>query len=196
MPRVLVPFAEDRTDGEKRSFLQFLRDLMAKFLRKVQYKTNWDPAGEFSKYLPPGEAPADALQDLVTSDNTLSVWEIDDKGTNLERVLAAIASRGDHLQKIDYLIVDSRHLLELGLAMEKKTGQTHDGYANESWHFDLTHLSASDLSRLANNMFAHGKTDRKREPSLIELLNKSIESGFVDAANLRPNLLARLGKNH
>ncbi len=168
---------------------------MPKFLRKVKYKTNWDPNGEFSKYVPAGEAPADALQDLVTSDNALSLWEIDDHGTNLERVLAAIASRGDHLQKIDYLIVDSKHIQGLGLRMEQRVGETHDSHANKSWHFDLNRLSASDLSRLANSMFANGKTERKVESSLIPLLKKSIEDGFVDKTNLRPNLLERIFKN-
>jgi hypothetical protein len=164
---------------------------MPKFLRKVQYKTNWDPRGEFSKYLPHGEAPADALRDLSTRENALSVWEIDDQGENLERVLAAIASCGDHIQKIDYVIVDSKHLDDLALAREKKTGDTHDQHANETWHFDLINLSASDLGRLANRMLLHGRPERVQDKTLLPLLAKSIENKFVDPQQLRPDLRAK-----
>jgi hypothetical protein len=161
---------------------------MAKFLRKVQSKTDWDPAGEFSRYIPAGEAPADALNDLTTSDNCLSVWEIDDDGRNLERVLAAIVSSRDYLQKLDYLMVDRVHIVGLGLAMEKKFGETYDGHANGEWHFDLTRLSATDLSRLANTMFVHGTTERKNKPKLVQLLKKSIQDGYVNEADLRPQV--------
>jgi hypothetical protein len=168
---------------------------MSKFLRQVQHKTNWDPQGEFSSYIPPGQAPADALEDLVTDDNALSIWEVDDLGTNLERILAAMASRRQNLQKMDYLIVNSEHVYALGLAMEQKPGETHDDDANKRWHYDLIHLSASDVSRFANAMFLNGKAERKREPDLISSLRKSIASRFIDEAKLSEGLRERIFKN-
>ena len=190
MPNAVAAFAE-ATAERKRSPRRFFQDLMPKFLRTVQYKTNWDPHGEFAKYLPQGEAPADALKDLSTKENALSIWEIDDRGENLDRVLAAIASCRDHIQKIDYVIVDSKHLEDLALAREKKAGATHDEHANATWHFDLINLSAGDLGRLANRMLMHGTPERIQDKKLLPLLGKSIENKFVNRQDLHQNLRAK-----
>jgi hypothetical protein len=191
---MLVVLPERPIGKQKRDTCSFLRDLMPNFLRKVQYRPNWDPEGEFSKYLSPGEAPADALKDLQTSNNRLSVWQIDDQETNLERVLAAIVSPADHIQKFDYLIVESKHIQNLGFSIEKTTGQTHDSHANNNWHFDLTRLSATNLSNLANCLLKNGATKRKYDRDLIPMLKKSIASGYVEQTKLNPKLLERLSK--
>lgn len=165
---------------------------MAKFLRKVETKRHWDHKGEFSKYIPAGEASADCLGDLKTSSEALSVWELDDEKTNLNRILAAIASTREHLQKIDYLIVDAAHVTNLGLKIQPKPGQTRDAGANNAWHRDLIHLSASDLSRLANVLFEHAQRRREMEVKLIALLKHSVDEGHVDRAALRPGIAQKL----
>ena len=165
---------------------------MAKLLRKVQYKPNWDPKGEFSKYLPPGHAPADALLDLRTRGNALSVWQIDDQESNLERVLAAMVSTGEHLQTTSYLIVDMQHITQLRFSLIKSTGDTHDAEANDKWHFDLTKLSASDLATLANTMLSQGKTDRRNPKALAAMLRNSVQQKFVDDAKLNPKVQTQI----
>jgi hypothetical protein len=165
---------------------------MAKLLRKVQHKTDWDPHGEFSQYLLPGHAPADALRDLATNDNMLSVWQIDEKASNLERVLAAIVSPNDHLQKLDYLMFDQQHVHTLNLTIEQAEGDTCDSQANASWHFHLTHLSATDLANLANEMFTHGEIWRQKERVLASLLSKSVRDGFIEEGKLLPKVRAKL----
>jgi len=167
---------------------------MAKLLRKVQYKPNWDPEGEFSKYLPNGLAPADALWDLKTKGNALSLWQIDDQESNLERVLAAMVSTADHLQTIDYLVIDMQHVVELRLSIIQSAGDTYDAKVNDNWHFDLTKLSATDLAKLANTMLSHGKTDRRNDRALALLLKGSVEKGYVDHAKLKPNVQNRISK--
>jgi hypothetical protein len=165
---------------------------MAKLLRKVQRKTDWDPDGEFSSYLPAGHAPADALKDLATTNNNLSVWQVDDAGENLDRVLAAIVSTRQYLQVLDYLIIDSERIQALNLAVAQTPGDTHDVQANEAWHFHLTRLSATDVANLANTMLTHGETKRQRQKQLISLLKKSVEEGFVDRAKLGPDVSSKL----
>lgn len=165
---------------------------MAKLLRKVQYKTNWDPKGEFSNYLPSGQSPADALQDLRTKGNALSLWQVEDNGSNLDRVLAAIVSISDHLQTINYLMVDEQHVTSLNLKLVQSKGETHDAHANENWHFDLTQLSASDLANLANTMLSHGQTDRRNDKSLASLLKGSVEKGYIDHSKLGDKVQARI----
>jgi hypothetical protein len=185
---------ESQKDSKKKTRLRPLLEAMTKILRRIQHRTNWDPRGEFSRYLQPGQAPADTLQDLATSENTLSIWQVQDSDSNLDRILAAIASPRENLQKLDYLIVDWQHVEELSLHMEKAAGDTHDKYANENWHFHLTRLSASDVANLANKMFAHGQTVRKKEKDLVLLLKRSIAQGFVDKEKLLPNVLAKVAK--
>lgn len=194
MPRVLVRISEVGGQDSSRIWRNLLRTLMAIFLRKIQYKTNWDRQGEFSGYIPVGQAPADALQDLKTQGNALSVWQIDDTRSNLERVLAAIASTLDHIQVINYLLIDSQHISPLNLSLVPSPGVTHDLDANSTWHFDLVHLSATDLANLANTMFTHGEKKREKDRQLALFLKKSVESGFVDQTKLNPLVIAKLSK--
>ena len=117
MSYVLVALPADQLTskmGEAKWYLRILQGLknkMSKLLRKVDSKPHWEPDGEFSEYIGAGKAPADALRDLATTDNALSVWQIDDNETNLDRVLAAIASTRQFLLKIDFLICDSKPML-------------------------------------------------------------------------------------
>lgn len=190
----LVAFQENPDEPCESHVCKQLLNLMPSYLRKVQSKRNWDPKGEFSNYLRAGEAPADALADIRTSDNALSIWEIDDQRNNLERVLAAIASRGEHLQKMDHVIVESTRVQHLGVKIEKKSGDTHDSGANSSWHYDLTHLSATDLARLANCLLEYGKSERQLPNKLVSMVKESIQKGFVDQGKLDSKMIQQLSK--
>jgi hypothetical protein len=192
MPYTLVALPQDEPMVAKsaRCYLKFLQALMSKLLRKVDHKLFWNPNGEFATYVPADEAPADALKDLRTEHDALSVWQIDDNEANLDRVLAAIASSRDYLLKLDFLIFDSKHIEELGLKMEREDGRTYDSKANSDWHFDLIHLSASDLSRLANKMFKYSKRGRLTVPKLTQLVKESVGKGYVDPAHLHPEVRA------
>jgi len=165
---------------------------MAKLLRRIQHKPNWDPQGEFSTYLPPGQAPADSLDDIATDANRLSIWQIDDEGTNLDRVLAAMASPRENLQKLDYLIFDIQDVQVLEIPVEASPGNTLDQEANKSWHFHLTHLSAAALASLANRMLARGPARRQNERQLIALLDKSVANGWIDQSRLSPSIRSKL----
>ncbi len=165
---------------------------MRELLRKIDRKINWAKDGDFTKYLSADAAPADALQDLSTTENRLSIWRIEEDRTNLDRVLAAIVSGRDNLQKCDFIIFDSRHIEENGLEIEANPGGTLDSDANSKWHLNLTHLSATGLGRLANAMFAYGERHRRFERELIPLLRQSISSGYIQEAALKPNVAAKV----
>lgn len=192
MSRVLVPFKDSNDDEARRTRSQFLQTLMAKLLRRIQRKPNWDPQGEFSTYLPSGQAPADALSDIATDANRLSIWQIDDEGTNLDRVLAAIASPRTNLQKLDYLIFDIQDVQVLEISIEASQGNTFDEEANKSWHFHLTRLSATALANLANRMLARGPARRQNERQLIALIDRSVANGWIDQSRLNPSIRSKL----
>jgi hypothetical protein len=71
--------------------------------------------------------------------------------------------------------------------MEQKPGETHDPQAN-AWHFNLVHLSATNLGRLASSIFGQAETVTMRclERDLIRVLKDSIKSGHIDPAKLQP----------
>ncbi len=192
MPLLVVTIIVSPAHRGKCYVLGFLENFMPTLLRKIDHKTNWAKDGDFSKYIPQGSAPADALQDVSTDENALSVWEAGEDSASFDRVVAAIASNREYLQKIDFLVFDSTLVKDLGLKMERKPGETLDEYANASWHFDLIHLSVSDLSCLANAMFANANIKRLYEKDLVRLLRTSIGNGHIDGDKLKPSVKSKV----
>jgi hypothetical protein len=164
---------------------------MPLLLRKIDHKVKWAKDGEALKYLLSDQAPADVLQDLRTEDNRLSLWRIEDNKSNLSRVLAAIVSTREHLQKMDYILIDFRHIQENGLRFEQEAGDTLDKEAN-SWHIDVIQLSALDIARLANLLFVNGERVRQLEPELIEVLRQSVKAGHIREAELKRTVAQKL----
>lgn len=52
------------------------------------------------------DIPADALTDLRSDHNELSVWAVDPDGPDLNRALTAFASARSQLDKLDYALID------------------------------------------------------------------------------------------
>jgi hypothetical protein len=95
-------------------------------LRKIT-KAKWlDP-----DWLPPGELPGDALVDLRTQNNELSVWRIEPDNRNLDDVIAALASnKTGHVDKFDYVLLDDAVVERLGIDCVKRDGDSPHGDAN------------------------------------------------------------------
>lgn len=64
---------------------------MPTYLRKVR-KARWHRNNNVG-WLPAGELQADALGDLRTEDNKLSIWRIEGEDQNIHDIIAAIASK-------------------------------------------------------------------------------------------------------
>src|SRR5712671_3199685 len=80
---------------------------MATVLRKIDHKQLWNkkPEGDIASWLPEGQLPADALQDIPTDSNRLSVFLLQDGApATLERVIGALAAKRDYLAKFDYVL--------------------------------------------------------------------------------------------
>lgn len=119
--------------------------------------------------------PADAVCEFKTSDNTLSVFELDRARNNAARIVAAIASKSNNkIVNTDCLVFDSAILADIGITRNKKQGETPDNVANE-WHWDLTELTGVQLVKLAEELV--------NRAVLLSLLDKELISALQGAAS-------------
>jgi hypothetical protein len=127
------------------------------------------------------------LKDLSTTGNVLSVWEIHDDRTNLNRVVGAMAVTGDGIVNFDYALLDWRTVEESGFQIEKCDGDTPDVLANTSWHYDIVRLSGMELVRLAKIVSDSPPTviDRVNPPKLKDIIVSNVKSGAIDLNNIK-----------
>src|SRR5438874_12791164 len=109
-------------------------------IRKARWLTGPDVP-----WLSPGDVPADALLDLRTEANALSVCQVEADLSNLERVVAALAASRDTLANADFVLFDVRILTSLAIGSEATCGATPDEEANARWHLDLVELTAARI---------------------------------------------------
>lgn len=154
---------------------------MAYFLRKVR-KSKWYKNPDVD-WLQEGELQADALVDLLTKNNKLSVWLVDGDQSNLERIAAALSITNDNLSNFDYKLIPTDIIGNLGIKVEDDLGETPDSEANH-YHRNLIQLTATQVFELANLM--HTQTDNKRirDRKVEELLRHGLESQHFDISQI------------
>lgn len=163
-------------------------------LRKIR-QSRWFRHEEHT-WLEEDEVQADTLLDLRTEDNALSVWLVEDDRSNLDRVVAALASACDKLQNLDYILFESTILPEIGINIEKSDGITPDEEANHSWHRNLIELSAQDLTTLASELVRTIHPQRLYKRDLVRPLWESVSSGYINMTVLydKPSFHSELQK--
>ncbi len=143
-------------------------------------------------WLEEGKAQADALRDLVTTENKLSVWHVEDDKSNLYQVVAAIAATRDHASNFDYALFDQTLLTRIRARIENTVGHTFHKEANACWHRDIVELSAEKIAELANIIMERGTKDRISEIKVISLVKQAVTSGIVDMHKLEDDLKRRI----
>ena len=127
-----------------------------------------------SDYLAAGDVPADPLGDLRTSDNCLSVWEVRDDRSNVQRIVRALAVGKDKLSNSGYVLFNSELLAGAGIEPPKVVlGRTYDVGANP-WHRDLINLSGNRLVRLTHALLSHGETGQILKKALVTSVKEGI----------------------
>ena len=164
---------------------------MAFLLRKVDRKAafalpDWP--------LDDDDVQAKALQSLQASGNALSVWEVDADRGNLERILAALSANRRNLDKLDYALIDRRCVRELSLSSVPRPGDSLDQGANQQWHQEMTRLSGRGVLRLAVAIRTHAELGRLQKPRVAQLINHSLESGFIRRADVADSILREMGR--
>lgn len=130
------------------------------------------------------DIPADPLGQITTYKNTLSVFEVNDDPSRIERVAVALAAGKQKLDDVEYIVFDQSILDEVGIVLDNKLGKTCDPEVND-WHRDMKEVSANKLVSFA----------KKAVPALKPnwVLAKKIRQLLVAACRERKIELAKLG---
>lgn len=163
---------------------------MPLLLRKIR-KARWYQ-NEGAHWLPAGEVQADALGDLTTKNNELSVWYVNDNRSNLEQVVTALATAVDHISNLDYALFDHQLVHDINIRVSETRGSTPDETANTTWHRNLIELSANKLSNLASGILARAEKKRVEERRIVELTKQAVTSGRIQRSNLKDGIQARI----
>lgn len=155
---------------------------MAFLLRKIR-KNRWYKTEKID-WLPSGELPADPLNDLGTKSNELSVFHVSADESNLNRILASLATNVEQLSHVDFALFDEELISELGIKIKKSKGDLPDEQVN-NWHSDLFELSATKLLLLAKAISNNAKFDRKLHTQILELIADMISSGQIDRSRIK-----------
>jgi hypothetical protein len=132
---------------------------------------------------------ARALNDLqLSEDNKLSIWYVEHDHSNLERLVTALGANRDHLDNVDYILLDDQWLLELGIQSERTEGNTPDQEVNQRWHYDLVEISADNHKALTKALLDQGQIGRILPKQLLRLIEQAIVSGHIDFDKLKPGM--------
>lgn len=157
---------------------------MALLLRSIR-KARWSQPPEWCDE---GDLGADALNDLATKGHALSVWQIEQDESNLERVIAALAAMRDHLSNFDLVLFPEEVVADTGTATDRSDGVSPDHEANGRWHRDLRMISASKLLALARSINALGTVRRIPERQVGTLISAGVQDGRIDIESVSPGI--------
>lgn len=132
---------------------------------------------------------ADALGDLNSKDNKLSVWLIEDNRSNLERVIAALASTCDSPTNIDIVLLEQNVLDKLSIRWLTTIGDSCDDEINKAFHIDLIQLTATKLFEFAGQIQQNGTKTRFLEKHVVQMLTKQISTGNISRDKIKQTLL-------
>jgi hypothetical protein len=147
---------------------------MAKLLRKVKKQNHWFKA-DAVPLLKIGDVPADPLGDLNTSQNKLSVFEVDEGLVNIDRVARALALGAHHIDNVGYVTFDSSILAQASIEFDHTDGDTIDPAVNKC-HVSLINLSGNKLAKLAHLILSEGESDTILKKRIEELVEEGINS--------------------
>lgn len=144
-------------------------------------------------WLPAGELPADALVDLRTQKNELSVWRVEPGEGNLNAVIAALASnKTDKLDNLDYVLIDEEVVTNLGIQYVKTDGDSPHSDANSRWHCDLVELTGAKVLGLAREMKLRQAEHKRVHTAVREILKTALQAGALQRVSMKEGLLAAL----
>ena len=162
---------------------------MPLLLRKIR-KSKWYK-NDSVLWLGENEIQADALGDVVTSSNTLSVWLVEDDKSNLEQVIIALASGCDNISHFDYALLNVDLLSNFGIKIETKEGLTPYTRANQ-WHRDLVELTTNKLFKLAEAIFILSDRERVAEKTVLNWIKDAVRNGQIDKMKLSAGITKKL----
>ena len=160
---------------------------MPRFLRMVRQgrwsRPEWLP-GTLTEW------QGDALGDLLTQGNALSVFLVD-TAEMVDHAVAGLAAKRTTLSNFDYAVIEEATLAELMLEIQQDDGDTPHALAN-GLHYNMVNLTASQVHGLMTSIVPEGV---RRVPwqNVRSLLRHAYDDGVLDLALINNELAARLG---
>ena len=155
---------------------------MAFLLRKIR-QSKWYPDPRGSWPLERG-LQADALGDLRTQRNKLSVFLVDEQRSNLERIATALAANARDWANLDYVMIDVNELASIHIKHELSPGDTPDNEVN-AVHVDLMELSVSQLVHLALVFQKKGESNRFLRDDIAQKIVEGVRVGNIDRGRIK-----------
>ena len=160
---------------------------MTRYLRVVRQR-RWATFPDI-EWIAPGETQGDALLDLQTRDNRLSVFRVDNDN-DIQRVVIALAATRDHVANLDYAIFDDDELVAQGIDITQTVGETPDQTAN-ILHHDIQNLTVLQIELLARTIALADHT-RIHRRDIQTMLRDALQSGDLQPDAIRPSVLTRI----
>jgi hypothetical protein len=162
---------------------------MPLFLRVISSLNSWDTEKD-PLQLSIDDVSADMVTDLRTTDNNLSVFQIENDGSNVNRIITALAATRTHLQPSFFLVFDSNLLDRLKIELEKTRGGTPDDFVND-FHRNLKVLSGMKLIELAKELLINSEQCSRDPAEVAQYLQDAEAAGRV---NLKEGLKSEVAK--
>lgn len=160
---------------------------MALLLRRLRNKRHLEDS-----VAPEGDVQADVLKSFATTNNALSLWEVDDDCGNLYQIVAAVGATRDHLDRFDYALIDRQYIDGGSFHLVPRSGNSPDSQANE-WHETLLDLTGRSVLDLAFLTTSHARFGRFNKSQVEASIRESVASGSLQPGAMNEKLRDALG---
>jgi hypothetical protein len=165
------------------------------FLRVVSKMSRWDGSKPVNR--PEAKVCGDAITDLKTSENMLSIW-MADSDEQIDESAAVVALGRTKLDKVCYVLLDNDALNQINLLLKDNKGECRpviDDSVLER-HRDVIELDSAQLESLSAYMLdqvRHEKCSFKSSGQLKKIITKMISEKKVDPSRINDKLKVELG---
>lgn len=159
------------------------------YLRMINKKAKW----EESKKTRIPELSSDIITNcLRTTEETLSLWHIDDIH-KIDDAIIALASNRDLIQKLDYLIIPDEYIEKYDLHLKENDGKSpYEDFNKE--HRDIINVDYEKLgivSEMILDIMNNTSSTIKRvyEDEVLAKLTEALKDGKITQTKLKKSLL-------
>lgn len=140
----------------------------------------------------------DAIADLKTSGNTLSLWMINStEELDLAVLALATASEKERIETINIVYIDEKILIENSFVIDDKVSGDTAMTKLENTHRDLCKITYGSLGILSKIIIEEIKNEHVKiytRSTLQKLLNVAYKEGRIDKTKCKDKLLSEIKK--
>lgn len=140
------------------------------------------------------EVSADAITNcLKTTGNTLSVLQIESE-EDIEKAVLAIVANQDHLETVDFVILDAQSLIDHNINIVFTPGDTPVKSLVET-HRDVTDLSYTKLGHVKEHLVQRIRVDKIKRytaSSIKKILSKALSDGLIKREDLKESIREKI----